>query len=145
MKSILLPDARKTTRPNKLNRLPLVATGHWSIGRGFRERAYRLVGLRRTPGRRHHDLLIASLARGVPDGWGEVVTLGRTLNRRAVDVLAYFDRPGTSNGPTEAINGRLEHLRSLALGFQIGPERGPSPLHQQRGVADWPRRLGLHS
>jgi transposase len=26
-------------------------------------------------------------------------------------VLAYFDRPGTSNGPTEAINGRLEHLR----------------------------------
>jgi len=25
--------------------------------------------------------------------------------------LAYFDRPGTSNGPTEAINGRLENLR----------------------------------
>jgi hypothetical protein len=29
-------------------------------------------------------------------------------------VLAYFDRPGTSNGPTEAINGRLEHLRGTA-------------------------------
>jgi transposase len=29
-------------------------------------------------------------------------------------VLAYFDRPGTSNGPTEAINGRLEH----PLGFR---------------------------
>src|SRR5437763_13654517 len=26
--------------------------------------------------------------------------------------------PGTSNGPTEAINGRLEHLRSSALGFR---------------------------
>jgi hypothetical protein len=25
-------------------------------------------------------------------------TLGRTLKKRAVDVLAYFDRPGTSNG-----------------------------------------------
>ncbi|MDK9340638.1 transposase, partial [Propionibacterium freudenreichii] len=27
-------------------------------------------------------------------------------------------RPGTSNGPTEAINGRLEHLRGTALGFR---------------------------
>jgi len=32
--------------------------------------------------------------------------------------LGYFDRPGTSNGPTEAINGRLEHLRGSALGFR---------------------------
>ncbi|WP_371080578.1 transposase, partial [Actinomyces sp. HMSC075C01] len=31
--------------------------------------------------------------------------------------LAYFDQPRTSNGPTEAINGRLEHLRGIALGF----------------------------
>jgi len=29
----------------------------------------------------------------------------RTLKQRAADVLAYFDRLGTSNGPTEAING----------------------------------------
>jgi transposase len=33
-------------------------------------------------------------------------------------VLAYSDRPGTSNGPTEAINGRLAHLCGSALGFQ---------------------------
>ena len=26
--------------------------------------------------------------------------------------------PGTSNGPTDAINGRLEHLRGTALGFR---------------------------
>ncbi len=32
--------------------------------------------------------------------------------------LAYFERPGTSNGPTEALNGRLEHLRGSALGFR---------------------------
>lgn len=38
--------------------------------------------------------------------------------QRAADVLAYFDRPGTSNGPTEAINGRLEHLSGSALGFR---------------------------
>lgn len=48
----------------------------------------------------------------------ELITLGRTLKRRAADVLAYFDRPGSSNGPTEAINGRLEHLRGTALGFR---------------------------
>ncbi|WP_344044795.1 transposase, partial [Microcella alkalica] len=48
----------------------------------------------------------------------EVIALGRTLKQRAADVLAYFDRPGTSNGPTEAINGRLEHLRGSALGFR---------------------------
>ena len=44
-------------------------------------------------------------------------TLGRTLKRRAGDILAYFDHPHTSNGPTEAINGRLEHLRGIAQGF----------------------------
>jgi transposase len=47
-----------------------------------------------------------------------VITLGRRLTKRPVDVLAYVDRPGTSNGPTEAINGRLEHLRGFALGFR---------------------------
>jgi hypothetical protein len=44
--------------------------------------------------------------------------LGRTLKQRATDILALFDRPGTSNGPTEAINGRVEHLRGSALGFR---------------------------
>ena len=33
-------------------------------------------------------------------------------------MLAYFDRSGTSNRPTEAINGRLEHLCGSALGFR---------------------------
>ena len=53
----------------------------------------------------------------VPRGLSELMTLGRTLKRRAGDILAYFDHPHTSNGPTEAINGRLEHLRGCALGF----------------------------
>lgn len=64
------------------------------------------------------EKLIASLSTGVPKTLVEVTTLGKTLTKRAVDVLAYFDRPGTSNGPTEAINGRLEHLRGSALGFR---------------------------
>ncbi len=65
--------------------------------------------------------LIQAVSAGVPAALTELVTLGRTLKERAADVLAYFDRPGTSNGPTEAINGRLEHLRGSALGFRNLP------------------------
>ena len=62
--------------------------------------------------------VIDALRVGVPAALTELLTLGRTLTKRAADVLAYFDRPGTSNGPTEALNGRLEHLRGSALGFR---------------------------
>ena len=58
------------------------------------------------------------MRRGVPAALTELRRLGRTLARRAGDVLAYFDLPGTSNGPTEAVNGRLEHLGGSALGFR---------------------------
>ena len=72
----------------------------------------------RTTGRARMANLITSLSSGVPAALHEVSTLGRTLKKRAADILAYFDRPGTSNGPTEALNGRLEHLRGSALGFR---------------------------
>jgi transposase len=72
----------------------------------------------RVNGRRLMRALIDSLSSGIPKPLTELVALGRTLRPRAIDVLAYFDRPGTSNGPTEAINGRLEHLRGSALGFR---------------------------
>jgi transposase len=72
----------------------------------------------RTRGRELMNKLIESVSHGVPNALTELSTLGRTLKNRATDVLAYFDRPGTSNGPTEAINGRLEHLRGSALGFR---------------------------
>lgn len=72
----------------------------------------------RAAAKRDFASLIASLRAGVPAALVELRRLGRTLNTRAHDVLAYFDRPGTSNGPTEAINGRLEHLRGSALGFR---------------------------
>ena len=62
--------------------------------------------------------LIDSLRGTVPDGLEEIQTLARTLTERAADVLTYFDHPRTSNGPTEAINGRLEHLRGIALGLR---------------------------
>ena len=65
--------------------------------------------------------VIDAVSSGVPVMLTEVRRLGRTLKRRAADVLAFFDRPGTSNGPTEAINGRLKHLR--------GSARLPQPHH----------------
>ncbi|EOM75568.1 ISL3 family transposase [Rhodococcus rhodnii] len=54
---------------------------------------------------------------GLPRGLEELAQLGRSLWRRRSEILAYFDA-GVSNGPVEAINGRLEHLRGIALGFR---------------------------
>ena len=71
--------------------------------------------------RQRGKTLLASLVdrlRGeLPAGLDELATLGRTLHRRRDDVLAYFTHRA-SNGPTEAINGRLEALRRNALGFR---------------------------
>jgi transposase len=82
----------------------------------------RIVSAYRKPDRRAGKTelaaVIKTISHGVPAGLPELSRLGRTLKQRAADVLAYFDRPGTSNGPTEAINGRLEHLRGTALGFR---------------------------
>ncbi|WP_092613847.1 ISL3 family transposase [Raineyella antarctica] len=72
----------------------------------------------RAEGKQQMAALIEAISTGVPKVLGEVITLGRTLKRRRDDILAFFDHPGTSNGPTEAINGRLEHLRGTALGFR---------------------------
>ncbi|MDR6891591.1 transposase [Falsarthrobacter nasiphocae] len=72
----------------------------------------------RARGRQVMRQVIESISAGVPEALGEVITLGRTLKKRAAEVLAYSQRPGTSNGPTEAINGCLERLRGSALGFR---------------------------
>ena len=64
-----------------------------------------------------HEEIARLNSTGMPSSLTELTTLGRTLKSRAADILAYFDHPHTSNGPTEAINGRLEHLRGIAQGF----------------------------
>ena len=71
-----------------------------------------------TTGKTRMKSLIAKLTHAVPACLTEVAALGRILKKRAADILAFFDHPHTSNGPTEAINGRLEHLRGIALGFR---------------------------
>lgn len=62
--------------------------------------------------------LIDEISTKVPQRLGSSKGLGMTLKRTKSDVLAYFDHIGSSNGPTEAINGRLGHLRGSALGFR---------------------------
>jgi len=68
-------------------------------------------------GKKLMSRVIDALRQGLPAGLEELAQLGRTLWRRRHDILAYFD-VGASNGPVEAINGRLEHLRGIALGFR---------------------------
>jgi transposase len=66
--------------------------------------------------------LIDALSRGVPATLTELITLGRTLKKRAEEVLAYFDSPGASNGPTEAPHQRPPRAPArLALGFLSVP------------------------
>ncbi|MGB6243573.1 ISL3 family transposase, partial [Gordonia sp. (in: high G+C Gram-positive bacteria)] len=61
--------------------------------------------------------VIKRIQTGLPPGLEELAQLGRTLWNRHKEILAYFD-VGVSNGPVEAINGRLEHLRGIAQGFR---------------------------
>ena len=61
--------------------------------------------------------VLKRIQKGVPAELAELAQLGRTLWARRAEILAYFD-VGVSNGPVEAINGRLEHLRGIAQGFR---------------------------
>jgi len=91
----------------------------------------------RAKGKRLMTTLIDALSNGVPAALTELITLGRTLKKRAEDVLASFDRPGTSNGPTEAINApsraspqlrpRLPHPRQLHRPELAGDRRVQAP------------------
>ena len=65
-------------------------------------------------GKRIMTRLITKLHSGVPAGLDELRTLGQTLKRRRDDILAFFDHPGTSNGPTEALKCRHRHLMAYA-------------------------------
>lgn len=72
----------------------------------------------RKTGKQLMQTVINRLRKGLPEGLDELAQLGRTLWRKRAQVLAFFDRGGASNGPVEAIDGRLEHLRGIGLGFR---------------------------
>ena len=56
------------------------------------------------------QVVIDAVATGVPATLIEIRRLGRTLKQRAVDVFVFFDRPGTSNGPTSVDPNSLERI-----------------------------------
>ena len=76
--------------------------------------------------------IITAIGGAVPATLTELITLGRTLKRRAADVLAYFDRPGTSNGATH----RWLHSASRLL-LATGRKR---PLDRYRTTQTYPAR-----
>ena len=107
-----MPAARCTPAPGLLTdkqttRLDALFTtdGHVQVEATWRIYQRMITAYRdtdRAAGQHTMSTLIAALAGTVPSELTELITLGRTLKRRAADVLAYFTRPGTSNGPTEA-------------------------------------------
>ena len=84
-------------------------------------------------GRTMMAALITTLSTGVPKALQEVITLGRTLKKRATDVLAYFDRPGTSNGPTEAINAVSSTSEDPPWDSVTSPTTSPRSLLETGG------------
>jgi len=48
----------------------------------------------------------------------KIIMIGRTSKRCALDLQASSERPGASNGLTEAIKPSLEHLRGNARGLR---------------------------
>ena len=87
----------------------------------------------RKRGRELMQQLIGSISHSVPTALREVITLGRTLKRRAVNLVAYFDRPGTSNGPTEAINGRLNISAAQPSASATSPTTSPDRFWRPAG------------
>jgi hypothetical protein len=102
-----------------------------SVRLGFRFCTLRQLGrpdahFRRDRGNQRGATAIDCLREGVPAALTELRRLGRTLTQRAGDVLAYFNRPGTSNGPTEA------DQRTLGTPAWLRPRhRQPDQLHRQ--------------
>lgn len=95
----------------------------------------RMIGAYREPdrsrGKQLMTKLIESVTAGVPTPLIELRTLGRTLTKRAEDVLAYFDRPGGQQRPDRG------HERTPRASPRLGsglPQ--PDQLHRQEPARD---------
>ena len=75
--------------------------------------------------------LIESLSAGVPRPLVEIAKLGRTLSRRAADVLAYFDRPGTSNGQPKRSTAAWSTCAAPPSASVTSPTTSPDPYSRQ--------------
>lgn len=110
-----------TARPTDWSEQPLADEGHVEVEAtwGVYQRPVQVYRCKDNQfGKFLMHRLLVQISSGVPAEFVEVTRLGRTLKRRAENVTSIFDRPGTSNGPTEAINGSLELLHGSTLGFR---------------------------
>lgn len=121
IRRVLCPGVELLTNRQRQRRTAVFATGQHVEVEGTSGIYQRIVAAYRNPDRAcaKTDLakIITVISAAVPTALTELIALGRTFKRGAADVLACFDWAGTSKGPTEAINGRLEHLRGSALGL----------------------------
>jgi transposase len=121
IKRVLL--TRRVLRTDKQKaRLEAVFADEQHIDVEVTEHVYQdLVAAYADPSKRAGKLtmftMLKRLKSGVPKELTELAQLGRSLWTHRKETLAYFDT-GASNGPVEAINGRLEHPRGIALGFR---------------------------
>ncbi len=121
IKRVLL--TRKVLRTDKQKaRLEAVFADEQHIDVEVTEHLYQdLVAAYCDPDKRTGKLTMFKTLKRIKSGvlaeLAELAQLGRSLWKRRKEILAYFDT-GASNGPVEAINGRLEHLRGIALGFR---------------------------
>ena len=49
---------------------------------------------------------------------GELARLGRTLQAWRIELLAHFDHPTVSNGPTENLNLKIKNTKRIARGYR---------------------------
>ena len=127
IKRILLTCETLRTDKQKA-RLEAVFADEQRIDVEVTERVYQeLVAAYPEPNRRTGKLamlkVLGRIKSVVPKELAELAQLGRSLWKRREEILAYFDT-GASNGPVEAINGRLEHLRAVSPSASA-----TSPLH----------------
>ena len=90
----------------------------------------------RTPDTRAGKVLMraeinAMTSMRAPRGFTGIITMGRTLKRRAGDILAYFEHTQDTRSHAEAIDGHVEHLHGFAVEFRnlptTSPERASKP------------------
>ena len=101
----------------------------------------------RAAGRHAMTRMIIALSAGVPAALTELRTLGRTLKRRATDILAYFDRPGTSEqivcvapaGVRRAANGAelAERVTAVCDGLEVRVLTGEEEARSAFIGASW--------
>jgi len=82
-------------------------------------------GVFQKTGRTMMAALITTLGAGVPKPLQELITLGRTLKKRATDVLAYFDRPAPPTAPPRRSTAASNICAAQPWDFATSPTTSP--------------------